>query len=176
MKTTKEHIDTLRRLKPVLANTFEALSNFMDDQTTFESLVNAHREAEQRLVEKRQEEKGIDTRLENAKTVEKTAESKHNEALNTADDILAEARLEAGKIKQAAEKEVEKIIAQAKLEGGKLLDGERKKLSDLEAQTTKKRNEFTELADAVDEKAAELSQHKTDLEAAKAHIAKLLKG
>lgn len=175
MKVTQQHVEALKRFKPTM-DAFTAVNALIDDQTTLDSLQQAHTEAESRLAEKLEKEKGIDTRLEACAAQEARADRIHELAVAGADQIRNIATLEADKIKDEAAKTAESILDRVKADALRMRDAGKADLQDIEKLVEGKRTEFTELADAADKKRAELDTLNADLEAAKEHIAVLLRG
>jgi len=112
MKTSKESFVQLQRFKPM----FGALSDFLDDFPTFESLDNAVREAEDRLKKKREEEAAIDKRLAEVAAAERRVEEQRNEDVKALLEHKQSFTLEGEKIIHQAQNEAASIKAKAENE------------------------------------------------------------
>lgn len=117
MKTTKEHLQSLQRFRPM----FEALAGFMDDGDTLATLQQSHDEAERRLKDKRAEEAKVDDRLAFAKSAEDETKKLRIGVNAECEKLKERARADGDKITADASKEAERIIAAAEEQAQKIL-------------------------------------------------------
>jgi vacuolar-type H+-ATPase subunit H len=175
MKLTADQLGAIKRFKPVMDG-FTAITTLLDDNATIESLQQAHTETEARLNDKRELEKGIDDRLAACAEKELAADHKLKAADDAVQNIHDGAHQQGDKIKESAQETANNLLDRAKEDARKLREQGKTALQEVEKLVDKKREEFTEIADAVDAKQKELDALNKDLDAAKAHIAVLLTG
>lgn len=173
MKLTSDQLAALKRFKPVMEG-FAAVQAFLDDNATMESLQQAYNETEARLNDKREEEKKLDGRIAAVAGVEADAKKLLSDATQHADATLVEARIEADKLKKTAQATADGIVDRAKEAALRIKKDAQAELPAIEASIEKKRDEFTHLANATDDKQKELDALNRDLDAAKDHIKLLL--
>lgn len=175
MKITQKDIEALKKFKPTM-DAFTAVNALIDDEATLSSFQNAHTEAEARLNDKRIEETKIDERLAATKDTEDKTKEAYKAALDAKDEVLSVANLEAVKIKKEANTTGDGIIDRAKAQALSIRNNASQELIAIQTEVETARAEFTQIADACDDKKKELDNLNAQLDAAKEHIAKLLKG
>lgn len=175
MKLTQQQFDTLKRSKP-LFDALGAVSTLLEDQADLSSLSNAYNEAVARLNDKRTEEQRLDARIAAVAGIETDARALLDKARRDADDIRANANIEADKTKKDGVDTADGILERAKTTALNIKKAAQAELPAIELNIEKKRDEFTQLANSCDDKRKELDDINRDKNAALEHIQVLLKG